>query len=77
MTRTFQDHDFLVWEVFTSSGKYGTSDHAEIIFHCLTQRDLRPRHVPFDGDGASASGAVARVSDAKLLAMLESAPALS
>jgi hypothetical protein len=76
MTRTFQDHDFLVWEVYPSAGRHGFSDNAHIIFHCVTDRDRRSRIVPTTGDEADAQKLVQEAADAELLSMLAKAAPL-
>jgi hypothetical protein len=73
MSRTFQDKNFLVWEVYPSGGKHGFSERPHLIFHCLTNRDLRPRSAQFGEDEAAAERRVNLASDAELLELLESA----
>lgn len=73
MSRTFQDHDFMVWEAFPSSGRHGMSERAHIVFHCLTSRALRPRYLNSGGDEADAQRRMVEASDAELLTMLEQA----
>lgn len=72
MTRTFQDRNFLVWEVYPSGGRHGYSRNPHLIFNCLTQPDIRPR---FIADGVDAAGAqlVVESSNAELLELLERA----
>ena len=45
MSRTFQDENFLVWEVYPSGAKFGASEDPFLVFHCITDRGLRPRSV--------------------------------
>lgn len=72
--RTFQDHNFLVWEVYPSGGRHGFSDDPHIIFHCLTQRDIRSRYLAGTGsDEASVERLITEASPAELLGMLERA----
>jgi hypothetical protein len=71
--RTFQDHNFLVWEVYPSGGRHGFSDNPHLIFHCLTQRDIRSRFMESGGDEASAERIITDSSPDELLAMLERA----
>jgi hypothetical protein len=73
MSRTIQDHDFLVWEVYTSGGRHGFSENAHIAFHCLTDRSLRPRLYVHRGDNAAAERTVATATPAELLALLHKA----
>jgi hypothetical protein len=71
MSRQIQDQNLLVWEVFPSGGAYGFSTDPYVVFHCLSQRQLRPRRVELDGDEAAGERLVRRASDAELLALLE------
>jgi hypothetical protein len=71
--RTFQDRDFLLWEVYPSGGRHGFSSNPHIIFHCLTERDIRPRYLEAGGDESSAGRTIAEASSEELLSMLESA----
>ena len=71
MARSFQDTNFLVWEAFPSGGDFGLSTHPHVVFHCLTDRGLRPRFVEFEGDGSDAEKAIAEASAAELLRLLE------
>jgi hypothetical protein len=71
--RTFQDRNFLVWEVYPSGGRFGFSDHPHIIFHCLTQRDIRSRYTELGRDEAAAERIITDASRDELLDMLEQA----
>ena len=77
MERTFQDRNFLVWEVYPSGGRHGFSDNPHIIFHCLTQKQLRPRYADLGEDSADAQRLVVEASDAELLSMLEESDELA
>jgi hypothetical protein len=71
--RTFQDRNFLVWEVYPSGGRHGFSDNPHIIFNCLTQRDIRPRFMDGGTTEADAERRVVEASPEQLIAMLEQA----
>lgn len=71
MSRSFQDDNFLVWEVFPSGGKFGFDDDVKLVFHSITDRRLRPRFVPTDHDSADAEQRLLSASDAELRKMLE------
>lgn len=73
MLRTFQDSNLLVWEAYASGGRHGFSDDVNIIFHCVTDRALRPRFLATDDDAADAQRTIAEASPAELLGMLERA----
>jgi hypothetical protein len=77
MPRTFQDRNFLVWEVYPSGGKHGFSDNPHIVFNCLTQKQLRPRYADLGTDSADAQRRVVEASDAALLQMLEQSDELA
>jgi hypothetical protein len=74
--RTFQDRNFLVWEVYPSGGRHGFSDNPHIIFNCLTQRDIRSRFIEGGTDEAAAERLLADASPAELLALLDRAQEL-
>jgi hypothetical protein len=75
--RTFQDHDFLVWEVYSSGGSHGFSDNPHVIFHCLTQQDARSRSVELGKDEADAQRRIAGMSDAELIDLLKESGEIS
>jgi hypothetical protein len=75
--RTFQDHDFLVWEVYSSGGSHGFSDNPNVIFNCLTQQDARPRSVELGKDEADAQRRIAGMSDTELIELLAQAGEIS
>jgi hypothetical protein len=71
--RTFQDRNFLVWEVYPSGGRHGFSENPHIIFHCLTQRDIRSRFLEGGTDEGVAERRITEASPDELVAMLERA----
>lgn len=73
MSRTFQDRNFLVWEVYSSGGAHGFPDNPHAIFHCLSQLEIRPRAIEIGRDEADAQKLIAEMSDAALLELLEHA----
>ncbi|HEX2165705.1 MAG TPA: hypothetical protein VHG09_00585 [Longimicrobiales bacterium] len=73
MSRTFQDHDFLVWEVYSSGGAHGFSENPHAIFNCLSQLNMRPRAIEIGEDEAEAQRLIAEMSDARLVELLEGA----
>lgn len=77
MSRKIQDRNFLVWEVYPSGGAHGFPDNPHVIFHCLTQHDMRPRYAGLGTDGADAQKRITHMSDAALLELLESARNIS
>jgi hypothetical protein len=71
MSKTFQDENFLVWEAFPSGGSYGFDEDVKIIFHCVTDRRMRPRFIATDEDSADAEEQIQRASAPDLLALLK------
>jgi hypothetical protein len=71
--RTFQDRNFLVWEVYPSGGRHGASANPDVVFNCLTQRDIRSRALSVGADEASAERIIIEASPDDLLAMLDRA----
>ena len=74
MTRTILDTNLLTWEVYASGGP---SDRPSIVFNCLSNRMIRPRFVPAEGDEADAERVVVEASNEKLQEMLSRAAELS
>lgn len=77
MARTFQDENFLVWEVYPSGAKYGASKDPFLVFHCITDRGLRPRKLQVSGDEADAERLISRATPQELLDLLGKAVTLS
>lgn len=73
MSRVFQDENLLKWEAYASGGAHGYSDHARIVFHCLSDRSRRARVVQLEGDQSEAERRVAEAGDADLSALLAEA----
>ena len=71
MARSFQDRNFLVWEVFATTGKHGFDENPNIVFQCMTLPESRPRVVALGGNEAEAQARVMNATDAELLEMLE------
>jgi hypothetical protein len=76
-TRSFQDHDFLVWEVYASGGRFGFSDNPHVVFHCLTQPAIRPRVIELGRNEADAERMLREMSSAELVELLEGAPEIA
>ena len=77
MSRTFQDENFLVWEVYPSGSRFGASEDPYLVFHCITDRGLRPRSLQVTGDAADAERFVITASPEELLDLLGSARTVS
>jgi hypothetical protein len=69
-TRTFQDHNFLVWEVYPAGGRHGFPENPRLIFNCLTQPGLRPRVADLDALADDTPPRVADLSSAELIELL-------
>ena len=76
MSREFQDDNFVLWEAFASTGKFGFPDGPLVVFNCLTDRTVRPRYVRLAGDEADAQRKLEKASDADLVGLLARAEAL-
>lgn len=70
MGRTIQDDDLRRWEVFATTGPYGGTHPARLVFRCLTERGLRARKSEIDGDKSDAERAVQELPDTELLDLL-------
>lgn len=77
MSRTFQDENFLVWEVYPSGATYGYSENPFLVFHCITDRGLRPRKLRVTGDAADAERLIVRASPTELLELLNQSTTVS
>jgi hypothetical protein len=77
MTRTFQDRNFLVWEAYSSGGRHGFAENPHIVFHCLTQRDIRPRYMETGSHEADAQRILGESTESELLDLLERARELA
>ena len=78
MARVFLDDDLLEWEAYVSGGQPDTERTARIYFHCLSERDRRPRFTPHQsGDVAATQRALLSMPDAELVALLKVADPLS
>jgi hypothetical protein len=73
MSQTFTDEDLLVWEVFPTAGQYGLATRPKVIFHCVSDRGLRPRYLLLEGNEASAEGMVLDADESRLRQMLRQA----
>jgi hypothetical protein len=58
MSQTFTDVDLRTWEAFATGGRFGLAVRPRVVFHCLSDRSLRPRYVQLDGNEASAEEVV-------------------
>ena len=75
--RTILDRELRRWEVFATTGEYGSPNPAKLAFRCVSDAGLRPRILVFAGDKSDAEQTVAEASAEELLRLLESAQSLS
>ena len=75
--RTILDRDLRRWEVYATTGEFGSANPAKLAFRCTTDAWQRPRVFVYDGDKSDAERCVAEFSDGELLRMLESAERMS
>jgi hypothetical protein len=73
MSRSFQDPNLLTWEVYATTGAAGASDHAHVVFHCVSDPSSRGRYVVEDASLADAGKILGRLSVEELQAMLAEA----
>jgi hypothetical protein len=70
MSRTFTDENLLTWEAYASSGRFGLAEHPSIVFNCLSDTTVRPRHVEIPGDEADAEALVHDADEEQLRDLL-------
>jgi hypothetical protein len=75
--RTILDGDLQLWEVYATTGDFGSAKPAKVGFRCTTDASERPRVLVYGGDKSEAERCIAESSDAELLGMLGSAERLS
>lgn len=75
--RTIDDGAFQRWEVYATTGDFGFSRPARIVFRCLTDPDERARAVEIDGDKSDAESRVRELGADELRSMLKEAPVLA
>ena len=73
MSRQIQDQDLRTWEAYATPGAFGYPANAGIMFHCMSDPQLRARVLPQEGDRADAEERVTRASAAELAGMLRAA----
>lgn len=76
MGRTIQDDDFREWEAFATTGAYGFSRPARIVFRCRTDPAQRSRVVTIEGDKSDAEARLTSVGGEELAEMLRAAEVL-
>ena len=77
MSRTIQDPNLLLWEVYATAGRSGFPDHARMVFQCLTDPGRRARFIEREGDKSDVENEVATLPQARLLELLDSARELN
>lgn len=80
MTRTFQDHNLLLWEVYAAAPRRGrdqaSREQARIMFHCLTDPVRRARVLLRDEGRSAAEAMIAAAGSTELVELLASSKAL-
>lgn len=64
--RTIQDDSFRTWEAYATTGDFGLSNPARIVFRCISDPDERARAVEIDGDKSDAEARIRKLSGAEL-----------
>jgi hypothetical protein len=75
--RTVLDPDLRRWEVYATTGDFGSANPAKIGFRCTDDSWQRPRALVYEGDKSEAEKCVAESTDGELLRMLASAEQVS
>jgi hypothetical protein len=75
--RTILDRDLRRWEVYATTGDFGSANPAKVAFRCTSDAWQRPRVVVHDGDKSDAERCVAESTDGELVRLLESAEPVS
>jgi hypothetical protein len=50
VSRRVTDDELRTWEVYATAGAFGLPEHARIVFHCLSDPDLRALWSEREGD---------------------------
>jgi hypothetical protein len=72
MARTILGRDLETWEPYATTGMYGFSEPARIVFRCLSDRRVRARAFEA-GDKSEAERLVTMSSDDELRNLLDDA----
>lgn len=73
MARQFIDKNLVLWQVHSSTGRFGLPDGGRLIFFCVSDRERPPRSVSFDGDMLAAEAAMMELTDEELRELLDRA----
>jgi len=76
LARQFIDRDLELWQVHTSTGRFGLAESGRLVFLCVSDRERAPRTVSIKGDLRAAEAAAAELSDEELRDLLERAAEL-
>lgn len=71
--RTIQDDSFRTWEAYATTGDFGFSRPARIVFRCISDPDERARAVEIQGDKSDAEARVRKLSGAELRGLMDQA----
>jgi hypothetical protein len=77
VSRTIQDPNLLLWEVYATAGRSGFPDHARMVFQCLSDPGRRARFLEREGDKSDVENEVATLPPDRLLEMLDTASELN
>lgn len=73
MARQFIDKNLVLWQVHSSTGRFGLPEGGRLVFLCISDREQPPRSVPFNGDLLEAEAAMMELTDEELRELLERA----
>lgn len=71
--RTIQDDSFRTWEAYATTGDFGFSNPARIVFRCISDPEERARAVEIEGDKSDAEARVRKLSGGELGDLMEQA----
>ena len=72
MARTILGRELQTWEAYATTGRYGFSEPARLVFRCLSDRSMRARALDA-GEKSDAERLVVRSSDDELRDLLDEA----
>jgi len=71
--RTIQDDSFRTWEAYATTGEFGLSRPARIVFRCISDPEERARAVEIDGDKSDAEARIRTLSAGDMRDLMDQA----
>jgi hypothetical protein len=69
--RSFQDHNFVEWNAFISTGRQGFANDPWVVFQSVSDPSLPPRRVEAAGDEATAQAMIVHASTDELRSLFD------